>query len=85
MRERLLVAILLLFTYTVSAETEMTAVVKSGSLTGIVIDVKTKEPLPYVNVVIRDANNKILTGGITDSDGKFMIKKMRVFAFFKSK
>ncbi|MBI9058401.1 MAG: TonB-dependent receptor [Labilibaculum sp.] len=76
MRERLLVAILLLFTYTVSAETEMIAVVKSGSLTGIVIDVKTKEPLPYVNVVIRDANNKILTGGITDNDGKFFIKKI---------
>ncbi len=76
MRERILIAILLLFSFTVCAKAEMTAVVKSGALTGIIIDLNTKEPLPYVNVVIRDANNKILTGGITDTDGKFNIRKI---------
>ena len=76
MKERLLIAILLLFSFTVFAETDMPVGDKNGSLTGVIVDVKTQEPLPYVNVVIRDANNKILTGGITDNDGKFTIKKI---------
>ena len=76
MKERLLIAILMLFSFTVFAETDMPVGDKNGSLTGLIVDVNTQEPLPYVNVVIRDANNKILTGGITDSDGKFIIKKI---------
>lgn len=76
MREKLLIVVLLLLSFTVFAETEITTAVKSGSLTGVILDQKTKEPLPYVNVVIRDANEKILTGGITDIEGKFIIKKI---------
>ena len=58
------------------AQADMGVEIKNGSLTGIIIDVKTKLPLPYVNVVIRDANNKIITGGITDDKGTFVIKKI---------
>ena len=76
MREKLLIVVLLLLSFTVFAETEVTATVKSGSLTGVILDQKTNEPLPYVNVVIRDANQKILTGGITDENGKFIIRKI---------
>lgn len=76
MRGKILIAIILLCSFAVHAETETPVGEKSGSLTGIIVDVKTKEPLPYVNVVIRDANNKILTGGITDDEGKFMIRKI---------
>ncbi|WP_282126871.1 TonB-dependent receptor domain-containing protein [Marinifilum flexuosum] len=76
MKEKLLIVVLLLLSFSVFAETEITTAVKSGSLTGVILDQKTKEPLPYVNVVIRDANEKILTGGITDVEGKFIIKKI---------
>ncbi|NOU60694.1 TonB-dependent receptor domain-containing protein [Marinifilum caeruleilacunae] len=76
MKEKLLVTILLLFSFAVFAETEVAVGDKNGSLTGVIIDEKTKEPLPYVNIVIRDANQKILTGGITDMEGKFSIKKI---------
>lgn len=62
----------------VFAEMDMPIVEKNGSLTGVIVDFKTKEPLPYVNVVIRDINNKILTGGITDNEGKFSIRKIPV-------
>jgi outer membrane receptor protein involved in Fe transport len=76
MREKLLISILLLLSFAVYAETKMVAGDKNGSLTGMIIDEKTNEPLPYVNVIIRDVNQKILTGGITDANGKFVIKKI---------
>lgn len=76
MREKLLVTILLLVSFALNAETVVTTAEKSGSLTGVILDQKTQEPLPYVNVVIRDANQKILTGGITDEKGRFIIKKI---------
>ncbi|WP_372754752.1 TonB-dependent receptor domain-containing protein [Labilibaculum sp.] len=78
MKERLFIAILMLCSLAVFAEMDMPIVEKNGSLTGVIVDFKTKEPLPYVNVVIRDINNKILTGGITDNEGKFSIRKIPV-------
>jgi hypothetical protein len=47
-----------------------------GSITGSVIDAASKEPLPFVNVVIRNSGDSILTGGITDEDGNFVIKEV---------
>ncbi|MEN8202550.1 MAG: outer membrane beta-barrel family protein [Bacteroidota bacterium] len=47
-----------------------------GSITGNVIDALSKEPLPFVNVVVRNHGDSILTGGITDENGKFVIKKV---------
>ena len=44
-----------------------------GNILGKVIDKKTKEALPYVNIVIRDTVNKIITGGITDETGNFNV------------
>ena len=47
---------------------------KPGVISGKVIDKTSKEALPYVNIVVRDAAKKILTGGITDEKGLFKIK-----------
>ena len=47
----------------------------SGSIKGKVIDKKTNEPLPYVNVILKD-NDKIVTGGVTTEDGNFTINKL---------
>lgn len=49
-----------------------------GLVKGKVIDKTTKEPLPYVNIVIKDASEKILTGGITNDKGNFEIKDIVV-------
>ncbi len=49
---------------------------KPGSITGKVIDKKTKEALPYVNIVVRDMANKIITGGITDDNGLFTVSDL---------
>ncbi len=47
---------------------------KPGTISGKVIDDASKEPLPYVNIVVRDMAKKVITGGITKDDGTFRIK-----------
>ncbi|SDW75214.1 TonB-dependent receptor domain-containing protein [Flavobacterium degerlachei] len=46
-----------------------------GSVTGKVVDKTTNEPLPYVNVIVKEAN-KFITGGITSDKGIFYIKNL---------
>jgi len=45
-----------------------------GLVIGNVIDAASNEPLPYVNIVVRNSSDSILTGGITDDRGNFEIK-----------
>ncbi|HRM12824.1 MAG TPA: TonB-dependent receptor, partial [Flavobacterium sp.] len=47
----------------------------TGSISGKVIDKKTNEPLPYVNIVVKE-KNKVVTGGITSDKGIFQIKNL---------
>lgn len=49
---------------------------KNGSVSGTVIDAGLNEPLPYVNVVIKNASNETVTGGITSENGTFTIDKI---------
>ena len=44
---------------------------KPGVITGNVVDESTKEPLPYVNIVVMDMNRQTITGGITNEKGEF--------------
>ncbi|KAF2519720.1 TonB-dependent receptor [Flavobacterium salilacus subsp. salilacus] len=46
-----------------------------GSLSGKVIDKTSSEPLPYVSIVVKE-NDKVVTGGITDDKGEFVIKNL---------
>lgn len=43
---------------------------ETGLVTGRVIDSKTGEPLPFVNIIVNKGN----TGGSTDIDGKFFLR-----------
>jgi outer membrane receptor protein involved in Fe transport len=47
-----------------------------GVLKGKIIDITTKEILPYVNIIIKDNANNVLTGGITNEEGDFNIIKI---------
>jgi outer membrane receptor protein involved in Fe transport len=58
------------------ANTTENVVSKEGTISGRVIDASLNQPLPYVNVIIKDSENKTLTGGITQDDGSFEIKKI---------
>jgi iron complex outermembrane receptor protein len=49
---------------------------REGKISGRVLDASLNEPLPYVNIVIKNAANKTITGGITKDDGTFQIEKI---------
>lgn len=49
---------------------------KPGSISGKVVDATSRESLPYVSIIIKNAQNKIITGGITGDNGNFIIKKI---------
>ncbi|WP_179005747.1 outer membrane beta-barrel family protein [Winogradskyella forsetii] len=59
-----------------SAQPSSNSDIKSGSISGRVIDAELNQPLPYVNIVIKDTDNKIITGGITSDDGRFEINNI---------
>ncbi|MCA0153807.1 TonB-dependent receptor domain-containing protein [Winogradskyella vincentii] len=59
-----------------SAQPKSNSDIKNGSISGRVMDADLNEPLPYVNVIIKDANNKIITGSITQADGTFKVDKI---------
>ncbi len=47
---------------------------KPGTITGTVIDKNLQQPIPYVTVVVKDLNEGIITGGVTDDNGHFTIE-----------
>ena len=59
-----------------SAQPNSNSDIKNGSISGRVIDSELNEPMPYVNIIIKDVANKIITGGITSEDGTFEIDKI---------
>lgn len=52
------------------------AAFKDGSISGKVMDAALNEPLPYVNVIVKNAKNETVTGGITLDNGSFKITKV---------
>ena len=55
-----------------------------GTISGRVIDSKSNETLPYVNVIIKSQSGEIITGAITDQDGVFEISNIKETAFIVS-
>lgn len=49
---------------------------KTGTISGKVLDATLKQPLPYVNIIIKNVKEEVLTGGITLEDGSFKIEKI---------
>ena len=52
------------------------------SITGKVLDVKTEQFLPYVNIICRNNKNIILTGGITNNKGTFSVLNLPLDSIF---
>ena len=66
----------LLISLTITAQLPSNGNPRTGQVSGKVIDETTKQALPYVSIVVKDASNKSTTGGITDADGNFSIKQI---------
>ena len=62
------------------AQTSVQAGVNQGSISGKVIDKNSKQPIPYVNISIKQAD-KVITGGITQDNGNFSIKNLPLETF----
>jgi len=70
--KQLSLAILLLWSCISFAFTDPTD--RPGRISGVVIDKNLNEPIPYVTVAIQTLSGDIITGGVTDDNGKFDIK-----------
>jgi len=73
MKKAILFCVLIIFSISVQATNNP---VKDGTISGKVIDANLNEPIPYVNVVIKNSKEEIITGGITAEDGTFKITKI---------
>ncbi|WP_412984292.1 TonB-dependent receptor domain-containing protein [Pontimicrobium sp. IMCC45349] len=69
-----LCALVLLITQ--SAFATETKAFTEGTVVGTVIDSALDEPLPYVNVIVKNDKGETITGGITTEDGSFKITKI---------
>lgn len=47
-----------------------------GIVSGQVVDAKTNEPLPYVNIIVRDMAENMVSSGITTEEGNFNINDL---------
>ena len=72
--KKLLLLCMLTVSFNSFAQMAKSKLPKPGVITGKVIDGSTKEPLPYVNIVVMDMNKQTITGGITTEKGEFKIK-----------
>lgn len=72
----LLLLCAIIFSFSAQSQPNSNSEIKDGSISGRVLDAQLNEPLPYVNVIVKDASGKIITGSITASDGTFEIKKI---------
>ncbi|MGG8495233.1 carboxypeptidase-like regulatory domain-containing protein [Tenacibaculum sp. TC6] len=74
--KKILLLLLTILSISSYAQMPKSILPKPGSVSGKVVDVNSKEPLPYVNIIIKDAAKKVLTGGITDENGLFNVKNI---------
>ena len=74
--KQLLLLCVVLFSFTAFSQPNTNDNIKNGSVSGRVMDATLNEPMPYVNVIIKDQNKKVITGGITDTEGNFFISKI---------
>ncbi|MTE27297.1 TonB-dependent receptor domain-containing protein [Winogradskyella ouciana] len=72
----LLLLCAIIFSFSAHSQPNSNSEIKDGSISGRVLDAQLNQPLPYVNVIVKDASGKIITGSITDGDGTFEIKKI---------
>jgi len=65
--------LLVLLTFNMLATNNIT-IEEKVSIFGKVIDYDTKQPLEYATIIVKSIEGKIITGGITDSNGNFDIQ-----------
>ncbi len=65
-----------MLTIVMNAQPSAKAELRDGSISGRILDASLNQPLPYVNIIVKTPSNETITGGITQDDGTFEIKKI---------
>jgi len=68
--------VMLFITLNTQATNDNSTELIDGSITGKVLDAMLNEPLPYVNIIIKNDKGETVTGAITLDDGTFRITKI---------
>ena len=77
MKKLITTTLLLLFVILSNySQSSVNNLIKVATVAGKVIDDNLQQPLPYVNIIIKNANGDTLTGSITDENGEFKIKDL---------
>lgn len=74
--KKIITPIFVLFSIFLSAKGFNTFLLKNVKITGKIIDARTRDPIPYATVVLKNAMSDHLSGGISDELGYFEIKKV---------
>ncbi len=74
--KQLITVCALFFSILLSAQPAKRTDLKTGSVSGRVLDATLNEPLPYVNVIIKNTAGETITGGITMENGTFNVDKI---------
>ncbi|MBL7559670.1 TonB-dependent receptor [Olleya sp. YSTF-M6] len=76
--KKLFTIVCLLVAFSMQSQNQPNVKPKIGTVTGTVLDVTLNQPLPYVNIIIKDSKNNLITGGITNNDGQFEVNQIPV-------
>ena len=76
MKKLTTIILLLVFAASTYAQNSASTFAKGGSVSGKVIDAKLNDPIPYVNIIIKNMSGETITGSITDDKGEFQIKDL---------
>jgi outer membrane receptor protein involved in Fe transport len=74
--KQLLLLCSLLVAINTYAQSPSTEFVRTGVITGKILDNTSQEPLPYVTIVVKNTTHNVTTGGITDDKGNFTIRQV---------
>jgi hypothetical protein len=75
MKKRIFILVLFI-SFSIHTQNKKQEIKNNGRISGIILDQKTKQPLPYVSIICKTKKDSILTGGITNKKGNFSIKKL---------
>lgn len=75
MKKRIFILVLFI-SFSIHTQNKKQEIKNNGRISSIILDQKTKQPLPYVSIICKTKKDSILTGGITNKKGNFRIKKL---------
>tara|TARA_B110000090_G_scaffold195148_1_gene230942 strand:- start:788 stop:3187 length:2400 start_codon:yes stop_codon:yes gene_type:complete len=81
MKKRIFILVLFI-SFSIKAQNKNQGKISFGSISGTVLDLQTKKPLPYVSITCKTLKDNILTGVVTNRKGVFIIKRLPLDTLF---